>query len=104
MRYAKKIWKMMATNNEETKMDDEIDQEIWKINREIWHKRKSALVYLQIREDGKVWVVLEDGTPLAHQAGVDTSSSAMKGGVQAVITLQSAGWLPPLIGGSANGD
>ena len=59
-------------------------------------KQKTAKVFLQIREDGKVWAVLEDGTPLAHQARVDISSSAMKGGVQAVITLQSAGWLPPL--------
>ena len=59
-------------------------------------QKKAAPVYLQIREDGKVWAVLEDGTPLAHQGGVDTSSSAMKGGVQAVITLQSAGWLPSL--------
>ena len=59
-------------------------------------QKKAAPVYLQIREDGKVWAVLEDGTPLAHQAGVDTSSSATTGGVQAVITLHSAGWLPGL--------
>jgi hypothetical protein len=58
------------------------------------NEKKSVPVYLQIRKDGKIWVVLEDGTPLAHQSGVDTSSSATTGGVRAVITLQSAGWLP----------
>ena len=59
-------------------------------------KPKSAPVYLQIREDGRIQAVLEDGTPLSWQAGVDTSSRAGAVGVQAVITLQSAGWLPPL--------
>ena len=58
--------------------------------------KKPAPVYLQIREDGKVWAVLEDGTPLAHQARVDISSSAKHGGIETTVTLAGVGWLPPL--------
>ena len=59
-------------------------------------KQKTAKVFLQIREDGKVWAVLEDGTPLAWQAGVETVSGTLSSGVTAKITLHSAGWLPSL--------
>jgi hypothetical protein len=60
------------------------------------NEKKSAPVYLQIREDGKVWAVLEDGTPLAHQARVEISSSAGSGGIETTVTLAGVGWLPPL--------
>ena len=59
-------------------------------------EKKAAPVYLQIREDGKVWAVLEDGTPLAHQARVDISSSAGHGGIETTVTLAGVEWLPPL--------
>ena len=59
-------------------------------------KKKSAPVYLQIREDGRIQAVLEDGTPLKAQVDVVTHSSARTGGVEAKITLMSAGWLPSL--------
>ena len=57
-------------------------------------EKKSAPVYLQIREDGKVWAVLEDGTPLKAQVDVVTHSSATTSMVEAKITLVSAGWMP----------
>ena len=56
----------------------------------------TAPVYLQVRADGRIQAVLEDGTPLQWQAGVETSSSAGTSGVRATITIQSAGWLPSL--------
>ena len=63
----------------------------------------TAPVYLQVRADGKIWAVLEDGTPLKAQLGVVTHSNSRTGGVEAVITLWSAGWFQPMIGGSGNG-
>jgi len=59
-------------------------------------QKKPEPVYLQVRDDGKVWAVLIEGTPLAHQTDVTVSTSATHPGVEATITFKSAGWLPKL--------
>ena len=56
--------------------------------------QKPKPVYLQVRDDGKVWAVLEDGTPLAHQTDVTVSTSATRPGIEVTVTLKSAGWIP----------
>ena len=61
----------------------------------------TAPVYLQVRADGRIQAVLEDGTPLQWQTCVETSSSGSESGVRATITLQSAGWLSTLKTGGA---
>jgi hypothetical protein len=58
------------------------------------NEKKSAPVYLQIRKDGKVWAVLKDGTPLAHQTRVEISSGAGHGGIETTVTLAGVEWLP----------
>ena len=59
-------------------------------------QKKAAPVYIQIREDGRIQAVLEDGTPLRWQTDVQVNTGARSRTITATITVSAGGWLPSL--------